>query len=197
MGLFQNIFGAGERKPLSSDPRGDGWSARMGWRFVTYLEASNSLPMTIEPMAVGPDIVYVPDAEAWAEKSPAWAQSRRTEILQRLKSVAWARNLSWMESSDSGFQKSDEPVPGSLESTPGGRQLEAMRLFHPGSELAHAQSHELWHVAARRFAEAARGRVTLFVDGSEPDTVFQKVELPALKANPNVTLDFRKVAKGV
>ena len=197
MGIFQKLFGGAGSKPHSSEPGGDGWLARMGWRYVTYAEGQNSLTMTIEPMAVGPDVVYVPDAAAWATKAPAWAQTRSTEILEKLKSIAWARELRWMESPDSGFQKSEEPVPGSLESTRGGRQLEVQRLFHPGSKLTHAQSHEVWHTAARRFAAAARGRVTLFVDGSAPDTVFQKVELPALKANPNVTLDFRNVAEGV
>jgi hypothetical protein len=176
----------------ASLPGGDGWTAHMGWRHVTYIEGTRSLSFQIEPMAVGADIVYIPDTQAaWSRSAPPWAASRASEILDRLKSVAWRRELEWSESVDSSFLTSDAPVPGSLESTPGGQQLEAERLFHPGSPLAHTQAHEVWHLAARRFAEAARGRVSILASGVDPKTVFGAVELPALRANPNVTLDFK------
>ena len=170
---------------------GDGWTARMGWRYVTYVEGQRLLSFQIEPMAVGADIVYIPDAQAWSRSAPSWAAARAGEILGRLKSVAWRRELEWSESVDSSFLTSDVPVPGSLESTPGGQHLEAQRLFHPESTLTHAQAHEVWHMAARRFAEAARGRVTIFATGVNPKSVFGAVELPALRTNPNVTLDFK------
>jgi len=190
MSFFQKIFRALSKSPHSL-PGGAGWSARMGWRYLTYLEGEQSLSLAIEPMAVGPDIVYVPDAEAWSRVAPAWARNRATEILERIKSVPWSRDLQWSEGPNSAFLTDDSPVSGSLESSSGGQQLEAERLFHPGSGLTHAQAHECWHLAARMFAEATRGRVTLFVNGAVPNSVFREIELPALRSNPHVTLDFR------
>jgi hypothetical protein len=35
-----------------------------------------------------------------------------------------------------------------------------------------------------------RGRVTIFAAGINPKSVFGAIELAALRANPNVTLDF-------
>lgn len=163
----------------------------MGWRYITYLEAQHSLSFQIEPMAVGSDIVYIPDGQAWIQHAPPWAQARAREILDRLISIAWHRELEWSESSDSSFLDNDAPVPGSLESTPGGQYLEADRLFHPDSSLTHSQAHSVWHTAARRFAKAARGRVTVFASEVNPDSVFGAIELPALRANPNVTLYFK------
>jgi hypothetical protein len=188
MGVFQKFFGGNRTGSL---PGGDGWTARMGWRHVTYIEGRRSLSFQIEPMAVGADVVYIPNAQAWLRFAPSWASACASKILDRLKSIAWTRELEWSERVDSSFLTSDAPVPGSLESTPGGLQLEARRLFHPGSTLTHAQAHEVWHMAARRFAEAARGRVTIFASGVNPRTVFGAVELPALRANPNVILDFK------
>ena len=188
MGIFKKLLGGSKTSNL---PGGDGWAARMGWRYVTYVEGHSSLSFQIEPMAVGADVVYIPDAQAWSRGAPSWASSCASKILDRLKSLAWRRELEWSESGDSSFLTSDAPVPGSLESTPGGLQLEAERLFHPGSALTHAQAHEVWHMAERRFAEAARGKVTIFAGGVNPKSVFGAVQLPALRANPNVTLDFK------
>ena len=169
----------------------DGWSARMGWRYVTYVEGQRLLSFQIEPMAVGADIVYIPDLQTWSRSAPSWASARASEILARLKSVAWRRELEWSESVDASFLTSDRPVPGSLESTPGGQHLEAQRLFYPESTLTHAQAHAVWHLAEHRFAEAARGRVTIVANGVNPKSVFGAVALPALRANPSVTLDFK------
>jgi hypothetical protein len=167
------------------------WSAKMGWRFVTYSQEQGALSFQIEPMVKGPDVVYVPDQATWAKAAPAWAQPLAPDILARLKSVAWKRELLWQESDGAPFLKSDKPVPGSIESTKGGQYLEQQRMFDPNSPFTHAQCHEVWHQACRKFAGAASGRVTLFASTVIPDSVFQAVELPALRANPNVTLDFK------
>lgn len=170
---------------------GDGWTARMGWRHVTYIEGQKLLSFQIEPMVVGADIIYVPDMQSWSRNAPSWAVARASEILDRLKSIAWKRELEWSQNVDASFLTSDAPVPGSLESTPGGQQLEAEQLFYPDSPLTHAQAHEVWHMAARKFAEAARGRVSIFASRVDPKSVFGAIELPVLQANPNVTLDFK------
>lgn len=170
---------------------GDGWAAYMGWRYITYVEGQKLLSFQIEPMVMGADVVYIPNTMAWSLAAPSWAGAGSSKILARLKSIAWKRELEWQESADASFLANDAPVSGSLESTSGGQQLEAKRLFHPDSSLTHAQAHEVWHVAERRFAEAARGRVTIFASGVNPKSVFGAVALPALRANPGVTLDFK------
>lgn len=177
---------------------GEGWDERMGWRFVAYGEQGRWLSLQIEPMAKGPDIVYVPNESVWSESAPPWAQERRDEILARLESVPWKRKLTWSESdygTVSSSRKPNEPVPHSLEATPVGRILERLRLFEPGGISSHDFSHKLWHWAARKFAETARGEVNLFMrDEPIRDSVFESVELPALRANSHVTLNIRRVA---
>lgn len=185
MGILKSLL---KSKSGSATPA---WNAKMGWRFVTYSEEQGAVSFQIEPMAKGPDIVYVPDPETWAKAAPAWAQPFASEILARLKSIAWKRELLWQQSDGASFLKSDEPVPGSVESTKGGQYLEQTRMFDPNSPFTHAQCHEVWHQACQKFAAAASGRVTIFASTVIPDSVFQTVELPALRANPNVTLDFK------
>jgi hypothetical protein len=172
---------------------GDGrWTAEMGWRYVSYTEGGASLSLQIEPMVKGGDLVYVPTEGGWSRTAPDWARRRRAEILSRLKSVGWNRKLEWPEGDRSRVGTSPlRPVPGSLESTPGGRALEEMRLFDPGGDIPHERAHELWHEAARAFVKQARGEVTIVMTRVVPDSVFQAIELPELKKNPNVTLVFR------
>jgi hypothetical protein len=167
------------------------WAARMGWRFVTYTEGQRSLTFQIEPMAKGADIVYLPDADTWAKNAPAWAKVRSAEIISRLQSTGWSRDLVWSLEMGTAFLAGDQPLPGSLESTSGGQYLEQLQMFAPQSGYTHAQAHEIWHAACEKFAAAASGRVTIMEAGVIPDSVFQAVELPALSANPQVTLIFR------
>ena len=167
------------------------WENHMGWRYVSYSDGSASFSLTIEPMVKGADRVYVPDESSWLKAMPSWTSQQRLQALARLKSVAWNRKLVWEEC---GCPLSVGPVKvirGSLESTEGGQDLEARRLFEPGSKMTHEQAHQLWHAAARMFAEQASGTVTIFMSEVIPDSVFQVVELPALKNNPNVTLVFK------
>jgi hypothetical protein len=170
----------------------------MGWRFVSYGEQGLWISLQIEPMAKGPDLVYVPGESVWSRSAPSWVEERRAEILGRLESVPWNRELTWAESAKGTVtlrRKPDEPVPNSLESTPVGRLLERLRLFEPGGMSSHNFSHKLWHWAARKFVESARGEINIFM-GGEPirDSVFEAVELPALRANRKVTLNIRRVA---
>jgi hypothetical protein len=167
----------------------NGWTARMGWRYVSYIENDVSVALSIEPMVKGDDRVYVPNETNWLKGAPALARERRAEILERLKSVAWNRKLSWQECECP--LTSDTVISGSLESTPGGQVLENRRLFEPGSKITHEQAHEIWHDAARMFAEQAKGKVTIFMSEVIPNSVFQAVELPTLKKNPNVNLIFK------
>jgi len=168
-----------------NDPR---WSVDMNWQSIVYREGSRAISIQIEPMFDVADIVYVPDAAAWSRTAPPWASSRRDEILARLKAPSWHRSLEWREGSDSGLSTRLDPVPGGLESTPGGREFQQKRLFDPDSELTAEQARGIWQMLVRRFALAARGEVHMFVDGAPKGSVFEKVAVPALKENPNVKL---------
>jgi hypothetical protein len=167
------------------------WSAAMGWRYLMYQENQNVLWLSIEPMTLGPDRIYVPDAESWRHSAPGWAKTRREEVLQRLQEVRWNRVIEWREGASPVMRGTPEPIPGSLESTTGGQTLEAAGFFNPGGQLTHEQAHQVWHRAAERFAHAARGKVTIFAADVVEGSVFQAIELPALRSNPAVIVDFR------
>jgi len=163
----------------------------MGWRYVGYIEGDVSLTLQIEPMVKGDDRVYVPNESNWVKVTPSWTGERRDEILSRLESHMWNRKLTWQECDCPLILGPHEMIPGSLESTPGGQALEEQRLFEEGSKTTHEQAHQKWHEASRMFAEQASGTVTIFMTRVVPDSVFQAIELPALKKNPNVTLIFK------
>ena len=188
-----NDSGASRRALVTnSTPAGSkSWAARMGWRYVSYSEGDVSLSLSIEPMVNGPDRVYVPDVPNWLKAAPSWTKESRAEVLSRLKSVAWNRKLVWREC-DCPLQLGEHTViRGTLESTPGGQALEERRLFEPGSKLTHKEAHKLWHEGARMFADQTKGAVTIYMSEVITDSVFQVIELPALKKNPNVTLVFK------
>jgi hypothetical protein len=176
-------------------PIGDGvWTARMGWRYIAYVEGDAWLSLPIEPMFRGHDIVYVPDEENWLKEAPPWARERRGEILQRLMSVAWNRNTNWLEGKYSFSllgPNLDDAVPNTLEAMPGGRALENMRMFEPGSKVPHEQAHKLWHEATRMAAQQASGEVSVYSYEMIPNSVFKVIVLPTLKENPRVTISFK------
>ena len=156
---------------------------------MTYREGQVWSPWTFEPMMSGPDLVDVPDADSWRRLAPAVFRDRRDEVMARLKAVKWNRELKWQYlPTDFG---SEGAVPGSLESTKGGAESESKNLFAPGSELTFEQAREIWIMLARRFASGVSGKVTIFADKTVPNSVFQVVELPTLRANPAGTLEFR------
>lgn len=189
MGCASSLVTA--QKSSIVDVEQETWENHMGWRYVSYSDGSDSFSLAIEPMVKGADRVYVPNESSWLKAMPSWTSAQRLQALARLKSVAWNRKLVWQEC---GCPLSVGPVRvirGSLESTEGGQALEAQRLFEPGSKMTHEQAHQLWHAAARMFAEQASGTVTIFMSEVIADSVFQAVELPALKNNPNVTLVFK------
>ena len=167
----------------------------MGWRYVAYIEGENSLSLSIEPLVKGNDLVFVPDEQSWLKLAPPWARERRAEILERLISVAWNRNSTWLEGeyvfSPLG-PNLDDAMPNSLEATPGGQALENMRMFEPGSRVTHKQAHKMWREAARTVAERAQGQVTVHTAGVIPNSVFQAIVLPVLKKNRKVTIIYEE-----
>lgn len=182
MNLFHNPFGQKKN-----------WTARMGWRYVVYIEEEQILKFSIEPMVNTPDWVYVPDEASWQQLAPTWAAQRRAEILKRLQSIKWNRHLVWLDTPDGSMSTTLNIVPGSLESTPGGQELESKRFFDPGCILSPDEAHRAWETAARYFAERLSGRVNIYQKGSLiPNSVFKEIELPILQANPNIELVYRR-----
>ena len=203
MGLFTWLFR--RRKPEPEIPipkfaaikgRPGRWSCRMGWRYVSYSDPDIGVYFQVEPMVEGPDTVNLPTQEKWAAKVPASAAKHRLEIIERLKTIQWNRELEWVESSLSfGVMDADNrlPVsPGSVESTEPGKILEQRRFFEPDATMPFEQARAAWIEEERKFAATARGRVTIFESTvSNPRTVFAAVQVPALKANPGVVVDWR------
>jgi hypothetical protein len=177
-------------KPNLTPVGGDDWTAEMGWRYVRYVEGNDAVNFQIEPMVKGGDIVYVPGEAIWRENAPYGARHRRDEILERLKSVEWNRELIWQDGA-AGFGI-DMMIPGTLESTAGGQRLEKLRLFHPGSSVSREEALERWHQLEGMFSMEARGEVKLFMDKNIPGSVFQEINLPILEMNRNVKLTFIK-----
>ena len=69
-----------------------------------------------------------------------------------------------------------------LEMTPEGKAIEQLTKDMPWEEAK-----PIWEKASRDFACGASGCVHAFVDGARPEGVWNRIELPALRENPNVT----------
>ncbi len=171
------------------------FSARMGWRYVSYIAGDAAIHFRIEPMVKLPDIVYVPDETGWQQSAPDWAREHRDAVVACLTSVPWNRRLNWKESPGDSVMHSAadqvQVVPGSLESTEGGQWMESLCLFNPGQQVTPEQARELWHEAVRTYTGQAKGRVTIYANGVVPGSVFQEIELAMLRRLPGVTIDYK------
>ncbi|WP_224240704.1 DUF6531 domain-containing protein [Hyalangium gracile] len=88
-----------------------------------------------------------------------------------------------------------------LEQTAGGRFLDSLNLFKPGSPVTPAQAAQIWDAASRRFAEGASGQVSVFSTwakriGDYGERTWWRIEKPALQRNPNVTGIVRRRRNG-
>jgi RHS repeat-associated protein len=54
-----------------------------------------------------------------------------------------------------------------LEQTPGGKFLDSLNLFEPGSPVTKAEAAQIWDAASKRFAEGASGEVNVFSTGAK------------------------------
>ena len=73
-----------------------------------------------------------------------------------------------------------------LEMTPGGKYLDDLRLFEPGSPLTPDQAKRVWSRLSRRYATQAAGNVFCFVAAARPTGVFTTIELPELRNNRKI-----------
>jgi len=190
------MFGFFRKTPQT--PAAPALQCLMGWRVLTCQIGENWLSLQIEPMNDGPCRVYLPTAAHWEAQAPQWARGRRDEVLRAARAGAWNRDLLWLESERARFWHRHvyDPVEGSLESTPGGRQLERMRLFHPGNpaRFSKQDAKRAWCAGAEQMCLQAQGDVNIDMREVIPGSVFQEIELPTLKRNPKVTLAFAGVA---
>lgn len=191
------MFGFFKKRSASAARGTAEWTCWLNWRVLTYQEGLQHLSLQVEPMSVGPCRVYVPGDAAWRRQAPAWAQGRREQILQRARSIAWNRDLDWPESERATVSDlhAQTPVPGSLESTKGGQQLQALWLFHPDSPArwSKADSKRAWIGGAEQMCLQAAGEVPVHISAVIPGSVFQAIELPALRRNPQVRIIERAV----
>ncbi len=75
-----------------------------------------------------------------------------------------------------------------LERTPGGKYMDDLGLYDKNKGLVTPeQSDKLWSELSRRYGESAKGDVTSYLHNADPNRVYLRDELPALRANPNVT----------
>jgi hypothetical protein len=166
----------------------------MGWRVLTFEVENNWLSFQIEPMAFSPCKIYVPGQDTWIREAPDWARANRGFILESLKNVPFNRDVIWEERESAHFwpRHVANPPSGSLESTPGGKQLESLRLFQPESRSKATKefAKKVWCKLAEKFATQASGKVTISESSPIEGSVFREIELPTLQKNQNVTLNW-------
>ena len=73
-----------------------------------------------------------------------------------------------------------------LEMTQGGKYLDDLKLFEQGSPLTGDQASQVWRRLSERYAQGAVGNVYGFVKGSNPESIFNTIEYPALQLNTMV-----------
>ncbi|PUZ25395.1 hypothetical protein DCC81_13955 [Chitinophaga parva] len=88
-----------------------------------------------------------------------------------------------------------------LEQTVGGKYLDDLKLFSPGSPLSGKEAAEIWDIASKRFADNASGEVNVFSTGAKRigaygERTWWRIEKPALMRNGNVKAIIRRRIDG-
>lgn len=85
-----------------------------------------------------------------------------------------------------------------LEKTTGGKFLDDADLFNPEtSPLTQNQAREVWSIVSERYAQQASGNAYGFVNGADPNSIFNTYEYPALQNNSNITNVFTELIGGL
>ena len=82
-----------------------------------------------------------------------------------------------------------------LEMTNGGKILDNMKLFEEGSPVSTKQARKLWETLSAKYATGASGNTYAFIEGANPNSIFNTVENSALLKNQNVTNIFSELMK--
>lgn len=73
-----------------------------------------------------------------------------------------------------------------IEHTDCGAKLVELGLCSNDSGLTDEETAEIWSIASKRFIAGAQGEVVAFVENADPRSIFCRMELPNLLANPNI-----------
>jgi hypothetical protein len=168
----------------------DGNTLDMRWKSVSYIVNQNRVVFPIEPMAKGADIVFVPLPE---NCNGVMDSKLRNEFIFLLKITSWKRKINIVELNIQpqviSVTQSLEAI-GSMEATEAGKQLESAYLFDPVSPLHKEQVKELYIMLETRFARNVSGTVEIVKDGILPGSVMDKIVLPILQTNSNVSIAY-------
>jgi len=69
----------------------------IAFRFIKYMEGDNFMEFQVDPGLKEPSVVHIPSPERWASEAPSWAQDRREEILERIKSKCVHMACEWRD----------------------------------------------------------------------------------------------------
>ena len=73
-----------------------------------------------------------------------------------------------------------------IEDTACGKKLVELGIGYREVGLTQQEVAQIWSIASRRFINGLKGNVTAFVEHADARSVFRRVELPLLLANPAV-----------
>lgn len=75
------------------------WVAREGRDTIVYEErragTNRRLYIQREMMTQGPHLIYVPNEEDWMKHMPEWAQGRRIEIIENVRSALGTKHYDY------------------------------------------------------------------------------------------------------
>ncbi|MBO0447637.1 hypothetical protein JZO78_14990 [Enterococcus ureilyticus] len=161
-------------------------TVKMGWSFISISNQTKKLVLPIEQRVDKSDIVNIP-SEGNFDNTPI------TKIKETLAQMDWNRDITFIQSPIEleliSFSE-NEYEEGSLESTSGGQEFLNLDLFDPDNDIEKEVVKELWLNLETRFAEAATGFVSIYTNSFDDDSVFNKITIPTLLKNDNVTLNF-------
>lgn len=171
----------------------DGSVIEMQWKQLVYKKGDIALTYQIVPMHKRPDILFFTSANFWTMiHEGLLTEADRQDILNKIKSVNWKRDLEIQETLT--FLKNGQGLSleeGTIELTPGYKQLCEMNLFDPEQQLTNDQVKQIYIKAETKYCEAIKGKVTIpahslsIIRGS----IVREICIPLIKKNPNAVFD--------